>query len=65
MNFNYHFSYITVSTGKYLLFNHHLEICTFLDLIPINKEKYKDLMVLKQFCGPSAVKYFTELPHEQ
>ena len=34
------------------------------DLIPINKDKFKDLMVLKQFCVPVAVKFFTDLPHE-
>ncbi|GLV38183.1 hypothetical protein CBL_12829 [Carabus blaptoides fortunei] len=34
------------------------------ELIPITNEKFKDLMVLKQFCEPVAAEFFSNLPHE-
>lgn len=35
----------------------------FSDLINISAEKYADLQCLKQFCGPDAQEYLSNLPH--
>ena len=32
--------------------------------LPISKEKFKDLQVLKKFCSPQAAQFFDSLPTE-
>lgn len=36
----------------------------FSEPLPIPYEKYKDLQVLKEFCGQDARKFYTNLPHK-
>lgn len=34
----------------------------YTSLLPLSREKFKDIQALKEFCGPQAIKYLSNLP---